>query len=204
MGADQRLQYVRRYFPTSKRGAAIFASLIDEDERGLFLEQYYDAHSCLESVNPAEDQMLTTGILSYVLALRATKSTSEIEKLRRDVQNGTVILDEKDPRRIHLSGNTTEGLKKETTERMKEYRDIMDRLKATRDKRLEKIVNQQMTLVELLQKLADQKYQNSILDDIQSLNRMTTEELKRMLAGEKDGQGRTYPWLLGDFNAEEE
>jgi len=192
MTRGERTKFLQGGFALSPRWAAIKESLLSS-EYSLFLEEYERIHSELDSLTAAEEQMLTTGILSYVLALRAQKSYREDEELIGLIRAGQAPPNQ-DRDKVLGRG---EAYRKEYTDRMRDYRDVMESLKATRDKRLEKIYDQKRTLIDLITELSKKDIKQSMIDDVYRLDKMTDEELTRLLKGEVEND-QQFPYLIGD------
>ena len=199
MSVDERTKYIVNNFAKSARGKAILNALIDE-EKNLFLEEYNRVHSEMESLTAAEDQMLIGGILSYILGLRASQALAECEIMFREYLKSN---DKKanDPRL--LAAGRGEAHKQEMTVRMKDYREVMEKLKATRDKRLDRIKDAKYTFADLVVNMTEREYQDSIIDDIIKLNRAEESELKRLIEGGMGPDGKKRKWIIGEFNGQE-
>lgn len=195
MGLEERTKYIVSNFAKSARGKAILNSLL-VDEKNLFLEEYNRVHSEMESLTAAEDQMLIGGILSYILGLRASQALAMCEKVFKDLMDGRILAT--DPKVV--AAGRAEAHKNEMTNRMKDYREVMEKLKATRDKRLDRIRDTKYTFADLVVNMADKEYQASIIDDIIRLNRSEEEELKRLIEGGLGPDGKKRKWIIGEFN----
>lgn len=195
MGLAERTKYIVNNFAKSARGRAILNSLII-DEKSLFLEEYNRVHSEMESLTAAEDQMLIGGILSYILGLRAAQALAKCETIFRDVMEGLILPT--DPKVV--AAGRSEAHKAEMTNRMKDYREVMEKLKATRDKRLDRIRDTKYTFADLVVSMADKEYQESIIDDVIKLNRFEEAELKRLIEGGNGPDGKKRKWIMGEFD----
>jgi hypothetical protein len=92
-----------------------------------------------------------------------------------------------------------ETYKKEVEQWHKEHMELLDQLKLTRKQRLDKIKDTRNTFLDLQLEMTEKIRQESIVEEIQKINRATRDEFHRMARGEEGPDGQKHPWLIGAF-----
>lgn len=195
MSREERVRYLTGRLKQSARGKAILLALT-ADQQIIFAEMYLEVVEEFDSLTSAEDQMLMQAILAYCQYLRACQLSSKAEAAFMQMMAGT--LDDDDPQRA-LAG-VADRYKRDMETKHKEYVTLMDKLKATRDQRLKSVTDQRKTFGEMMREYATKDARNNLIKDILAVEKMSDDELKRMLDGGPAPDGRMCRWLIGDFS----
>lgn len=195
MSREERVRYLMSRLKQSARGRGILLAL-DAQQQEMFTEMYHEVVEEFDSLTSAEDQMLMQAILAYCQYVRASQMACQAEEAF--ILNLNNKLDEDDPRRS-LAG-VADRYKNDMEKKHKEYASLMDKLKATRDQRLKSVTDQRKTFGELMREYAAKDARGNLVKDIVAIEKMSDDEIKRMLEGGPGPDGIVRKWLLGDFS----
>jgi transposase-like protein len=199
MSREERVRYLMARLKQSARGKAILLAL-DADQQIIFAEMYHEVVEEFDSLTSAEDQMLMQAILAYCMYLRACQLSSQAEQAFMLMMAGK--LEDDDPKRA-IAG-VADRYKRDMETKHKEYVTLMDKLKATRDQRLKSVTDQRKTFGEMMREYATKDARNNLIKDILAVEKMSDDELKRMLEGGPAPDGTHKKWLIGDFSEYEQ
>ena len=119
---------------------------------------------------------LFLAIYELVLALRAQKHRKDDEDRVRDSRSG--LIEQSDMRYLIKVGEEHD---REYSSHMKNYQELIKRLKLSREQRLEREVKTKKTFLDYVYELSDEDAQKSVAEEIRRLNKLDNKELKRLV-----------------------
>jgi transposase-like protein len=192
---SDRVPFLMARLKTSARGKAMLAAL-PEDKQELFTEMYLENIREFESLASAEDQMLMQALLAYCQHLHASQMHQTAERYHLLDISGDLDEDDKYGRGMAAAYSR---YAQDVEKKHKEYETLMKHLKATRDQRLKSVVDQKQNFGDLQRTFVSRNVRKSVMDEIIRLERLTDDEIKRLMAGEPGPDGAAYNWLIGHF-----
>ena len=175
MSREERFRFIEARLKRTGRFRMAFRSF-NEDEKGVFIDEYLNIIRSTETLTEAEEQALFASILELVLAFQCLNRKEQEEKYRDQSLEGEIP--EEDPRyRRHVDGK----YQQEYDQHMKLYLKGMDGLKMSRSQRLKEIRTQKRTLVDVAEELSQKNFQSEAADEIERYSKMKDAELKRLL-----------------------
>lgn len=177
-----------------------FFSMLDDDERSLFVSHYEDLRGEAddEQLTVAENEMLIRASFVNVRYIKSQRMLGLCENYMMMDLEGELGDSDADKNKKRLAGRG-DTYRKEADQWSKEYKELLDGLKLTRKQRLEKIKDNRNTFLDLQQELMTKARQSSIVEEIKRINMATREEFFRMARGEVGPDGARHPWLIGAF-----
>ncbi len=146
------------------------------DEQNLFCFEYEQVTQGIDSLTEAEEQMLFSALIEFVLAWRAQNTKTEEEKCVAETREQR--WKQGDPRyRVTVDKQWSESYETH----MKRYESLMKNLKTTRAQRLDKVKSEKRTLVDVALELTTGEQQTQAADEIETLDRAADAEIKRLL-----------------------
>ncbi len=175
MTRDERYKHIKKTLTTTPRCRLTFQAL-NEDEKSMFLDEYYNVIKSTDTLTEVEEQTLFVAILEYVLASRSFVIKSQEETLYRETMQG--LHREGEPRfRKYMD----DKYQKEYESHLRQYKDFMKELKMSRSQRLDKVKNQKVSLVDIAQELSTASAQSNAAEEIHIMSKMRDDELKKMI-----------------------
>lgn len=190
MDRVQRNEYLVARLRLSPRYKTIIDKGLSKGERELFEFEYGEIIKSMDSLTEAEEQMLFTALHEYILSHRAGTIKAELEKCMQETLSG--MWNEGDSR---FCRSVPTKYSDEQERHLKRYESFMDKLKLSRAQRLDKVKDTKKSLVDVARDLTTSEQQARVADEIERIERVTDEELQRMLDS---------GYLYGLFGMEEE
>jgi hypothetical protein len=176
MSRVERNQYLSDRLRASPRYKAVIAKGFTPEEQTLFEFEYREIIKAMDPLNEAEEQMLFTALQEYVLSIRAGAIKAELEKCFQETLDG--MWKEGDSRFCRA---VPEKYSKEQIEHSKRYESLMQKLKLSREQRLDKVKDTKKTLVDAARDLMSNEFQAQVADEIERMELMADKELLRMV-----------------------
>lgn len=171
LSRKQRVEYLKKRMNVSARSRMTFDSILGEEEKELFLEEYFSVVNEEESLTSAEEQQLFQAILHLTLAMRAAKQDREC--YMKSPISGYKGAD---------AVGYVDMFKRDYHDNMKKYNDAMKSLKLSREQRLKDLQRHGTTFLDFAEKYAKTDEQAQAAEEIMRLEEMSQEELVRLQA----------------------
>ena len=167
----QRVVYLQEKMKWSARARHTFNNILSDDEKELFLEEYFSVIKEEDSLTAAEEQQLFQAILHLTLAMRA--SAQDRACWFKSPMSGYTGPD---------SAPYVDVFKRDYQENMKKYNDAMKGLKLSREQRLKDLQRHGTSFLDFAEKYARTDEQAKAAEEIMRLEEMSEEELVRLQA----------------------
>jgi len=182
MTREQRVTYLKRKINETPRFRFVFKAFSTE-EQSVFIDEYVNIVSSIDSLTEAEEQTLFAAIGEYVLAYRALNFKTQEERWWQDSMEGTIRPEsedgEADPRFRRI--NDSEKYQKQYDSHMKLYQKGISELKMSRVQRMKEVRSDRKSLVDVIEAFSHKNAQADASEQIVKLSRLQDEELKQML-----------------------
>lgn len=166
MSKKQRIDYIRKTIRGSARAKYTFEKIFNDEERELFLQEYFQVLQEQDTLTNAEEQQLFLAIMHLVLYMRARERDSK-------AYNDFV--------KSNGSGRPYDSRWEATAqENIKQYEVAMKSLKLSREQRLKDMARAGNTFLDFAELLHKKESQENITQEILSLEKASEEELKRL------------------------
>lgn len=188
MTKEDRFAYIEGKFAQDPRTQFVLG-VMGQEERDLFTSEYFSILKSTDSITEAEEQQLFTGILEYVLGMRAFRLKTEEENLYRRSMAGEIprLIDAPDGKQTEnpqFRSSVNRRFEEEYNSHIKNYQSLMDALKMSRKSRLDKIKQDRKSLVDIAMDLSSKDAQANAAAEIERFDKMHDDELKRMIENE--------------------
>lgn len=167
----QRVTYLQERMNWSARAKHTFNNILDDDEKALFLEEYFSVIKEEDSLTSAEEQQLFQAILHLTLAMRA--SAQDRACWLKSPMSGYTGVD---------ASPYIDVFKRDYHDNMKKYNDAMKGLKLSREQRLKDLQRHGTSFLDFAEKYARTDEQAKAAEEIMRLEEMSEEELVRLQA----------------------
>jgi len=176
LSRKQRVVYLRHRMLTGAKNKHTFNNILDDAEREIFMEEYFNILQEEDSLTAAEEQQLFNAILHLTLAFRAA------------AQDKQCYLNSP------MSGNPgatspyIDVFKSEHHDQMKKYGDTMKGLKLSRAQRLQDLQRHGTSFLDFAEVFVRGDEQAKAADEIMRIEEFSEIELKKLQAN---------GWLIG-------
>lgn len=176
MTKGDRLVFITEKLKTSPRALHIFQTF-NASEKQFFLDEYLNTIKSVESITEIEDQSLFLACIEYVLAYRSLRLNQVEQQMYTDTVEGRIT----DPSDVKYRNKLNSQFSQEYDTHMERYQSLIKSLKLNRDQRLDKIKSEKRTLIDVVLEFSNVSSQNTIIERIEELQKVSDEELKKML-----------------------
>lgn len=175
MTREERYRFIEERLKDTPRFRATFRNF-NEDDKELFTDEYLGILKSIDTLTEAEEQMLFTSVLEFVLGIQSLNRKQVEENLFQRSVTGEISQDDPLFRRF-----MDDKYQKEYDQHMKLYQKGMSELKMSRRERLDKVKTERRTLIDVAEDLSSKSAQADAANAIEELSRKRDEELKIML-----------------------
>lgn len=186
MSREERTTHIEGKLLTSRRFQKL-NDIFTPEYVEMFKEEYFDILRTTDDLNEAEEQMLFEAIKAKILSYVAL----ERERMQHELYDKYVRGELTDAEKENYVPAITDKHTKDYTDRNNEYIKLMDKLKMSRDKRVNELRKQEHTFTDVVAKLMSEENRRSIAAEILDWERKSDEELQRLFSA---------GYISGDFN----
>jgi hypothetical protein len=175
MTREERYKHIQSKLSSTPRFRLTFNKFKDE-EKEVFVDEYLNIVRATDTITEVEEQGLFAAILELILALQALgRKEQEEDYYERSMNNEIPSTDPK------YRTFVNEKYQKEYDQHMKLYQNGIKGLKMSREQRLKEVRTERRTLVDLAEELSHRTTQAQVATEIERLNKLSDEELKKLL-----------------------